>query len=55
MTKVKLARGKVWHDEKTGWTIHYNESKDAPPDVVRRAGPRLQILVNLEEGDDAGA
>ena len=51
--KVRLIRGMIWRDKESGFSIRRGEIKEADADVVKRAGNRLQVLVNLEkEGEE---
>lgn len=52
MAKVRLRRGLKWIDKKTGFTIRRGEEKEAPEDVVERAGDRLQIRMDVTKKEE---
>jgi len=50
--KVRLVRGVIWKDKESGFSIRKGEVKEADDEVIKRAGNRLQVLVNLEEKEE---
>lgn len=47
--KVRLVRGMIWRDKETGFSIRKGEIKEASEDILKRAGNRLQALIELDE------